>query len=480
MNVRNHSFGRIRHLRAAAIVLGVALMACALYAGSEKPAAKTKATAVDQTLSKNSLSPSRSSLLSSMNDSCDTIVTPNYDTLQIERGPNPGLNVDSLWLRGGKGQGVRFTDVEAWWNLEHEDLRDTATGDPVLTYEPGQAPFSGWIAADHGTRSIGVAAAQDNGFGTSGFAPQADFWVYPLFDSLGHGAENLRITDAVSNAVFDSDPGDVILIEYCPTILLDGFLKEIPFEAANLEYFDIIKAASDSGIIVIQPAGNDGIDLDRSNLDYWRAWGYSGAIIVGAGSGDTLHRQPFHSDPVDTSTFGSRINVQGFTCFTTGTTGGGSDYSVCDELDRSYEFIESTSGASAQVAAAITALQSYAIQELSRPLTPAEMRQLISATGHPQGPDSAGIVLYPIGPSLNLEAAAKRIAGEYLCGDANADGIVSMSDATHIINYVYGGPPPVFPLESGDVNCSGTVNISDAVYIITYIWYSGPAPCNGC
>jgi hypothetical protein len=64
----------------------------------------------------------------------------------------------------------------------------------------------------------------------------------------------------------------------------------------------------------------------------------------------------------------------------------------------------------------------------------------------------------------------------YICGNADNDDQISVSDAVLIINYIFkGGPPPVIE-ESGDVNSDGTVNISDAVYLIEYIFQGGPPP----
>ncbi len=65
----------------------------------------------------------------------------------------------------------------------------------------------------------------------------------------------------------------------------------------------------------------------------------------------------------------------------------------------------------------------------------------------------------------------------FLCGDADADELISISDAVYLINYIFtGGPAPV-PLESGDADQSGIVTISDAVYLINHIFAGGPAPC---
>jgi len=66
----------------------------------------------------------------------------------------------------------------------------------------------------------------------------------------------------------------------------------------------------------------------------------------------------------------------------------------------------------------------------------------------------------------------------YICGDANSDEDVNVSDAVYIINYVFAGGNPPDPLESGDANCDGTCNVSDAVWIINYVFVGGNEPCD--
>ena len=64
----------------------------------------------------------------------------------------------------------------------------------------------------------------------------------------------------------------------------------------------------------------------------------------------------------------------------------------------------------------------------------------------------------------------------FVCGDANSDDVVDISDAVYIINYAFGGGPAPDPLEAGDANSDGNVDISDAVYIINYAFGGGPEP----
>jgi hypothetical protein len=72
----------------------------------------------------------------------------------------------------------------------------------------------------------------------------------------------------------------------------------------------------------------------------------------------------------------------------------------------------------------------------------------------------------------------KLIPDSYICGDANADEIVNVSDAVYIINYIFAAGNPPDPLEAGDANCDGDVNVSDAVWIINYIFAGGKEPCD--
>ncbi|HDS00834.1 MAG TPA: hypothetical protein ENO22_02015 [candidate division Zixibacteria bacterium] len=64
----------------------------------------------------------------------------------------------------------------------------------------------------------------------------------------------------------------------------------------------------------------------------------------------------------------------------------------------------------------------------------------------------------------------------YLIGDTNNDGSINISDAVHIVNFVFISGPPPLPYESGDTNCDGYVNVSDAVWIINYVFVNGNAP----
>ena len=65
----------------------------------------------------------------------------------------------------------------------------------------------------------------------------------------------------------------------------------------------------------------------------------------------------------------------------------------------------------------------------------------------------------------------------YLIGDANSDSRVDISDAVHLINFVFvpGAPGPI-PQAAGNVNCDEKVDISDAVYLINFVFIAGSPP----
>jgi outer membrane protein assembly factor BamB len=72
---------------------------------------------------------------------------------------------------------------------------------------------------------------------------------------------------------------------------------------------------------------------------------------------------------------------------------------------------------------------------------------------------------------------ATSSATQYICGDANGDGLVNVGDVVFLIAFIFSGGVAPEPLESGDANCEGATNVGDAVYLINYIFSGGAAPC---
>ncbi len=66
----------------------------------------------------------------------------------------------------------------------------------------------------------------------------------------------------------------------------------------------------------------------------------------------------------------------------------------------------------------------------------------------------------------------------FLVGDADGNGLYTISDAVYLITYIFGGGPAPAPhaLGSGDADCSMTVTISDCIKLIDFVFAGGPPP----
>jgi predicted outer membrane repeat protein len=169
--------------------------------------------------------------------------------------------------------------------------------------------------------------------------------------------------------------------------------------------------------------GNEGADLDELQ---W--YGDSGAIIVGGGKEDAVNDR----FPYEWSAYGSRVNVQGWgrSIYSTGY---GDEYDEEGEERYYTSVFGGTSGAGAQVAAAVTCCVGFWKANVSAVApSPLVLRAVLEATGTPQK-----YVSYEpphIGPRPNLRAAFEALAdcdvfvmanglGDYPTIEAAIDGV---------------------------------------------------------
>lgn len=306
--------------------------------------------------------------------------TPNLTEFQTYRGALPGMNFDEALALGYDGAGIRVSDIEYAWTLTHEELEDAD-----ITPEPGAA--LGTNFADHGTAVLGLLVADAGDYGIDGLCPGVETHVFPQYTPSGVD----RAETAVFNALAGSEPGDVVLFE----MQIEGFeFVGAPKELDEV-FWMLSRVATDAGIVVVAAAGNGNINLDAATFQAYRDRGDSGAIIVGAGEPDSL-------EPAGFSTHGARVDVQGWGrgVFTTGY-GTFAEYGD-DPRQRYDEGFGGTSSASALVAAAsVLVLDAFAQHDQA--LSPAQLRQLLVATGTPQDP---GV---PIGPRVNVGAAVQAV-----------------------------------------------------------------------
>jgi hypothetical protein len=89
-------------------------------------------------------------------------------------------------------------------------------------------------------------------------------------------------------------------------------------------------------------------------------------------------------------------------------------------------------------------------------------------------------ITFRVTDSFGLTDTKQMLAQVYVCGDANGDGSVDISDVVYLISYIFSGGSAPAPLLAGDANCDQTIDISDVVYLISYIFSGGTAPCTTC
>ncbi len=324
--------------------------------------------------------------------------TGNFVGRQGYRGPDPGIDIDYAWLCNALGQGVRISDCEYFYRSDHEDLVDAGIVNRSRgPYDNSNPP--GWL--EHGTAVLGILGAPDNGYGITGLVPESDLEFHSE-DHTGPDPGSLsKRQQAILDALANSDPGDVVLLEMQRTLSGDGG-GLAPAETDPVVFL-ITALGTGSGVIVVAAAGNENVDLDGANpaVATWRGWGDSGAIIVGSGSSTVAH------DKRPSSSFGSRVDVHawGTNILTTGYGSLVGDPELGGDARQRYRrSFGGTSGASALVAGACGSIQSFAIALVHRnALSPNEMRTLLRTTGIPQGAGGN------VGPFINVRAAIERL-----------------------------------------------------------------------
>jgi len=309
-------------------------------------------------------------------------------TNQMYLGPAPhGIDAQYAWTfpggdGGGSAVGLRFLDIEQGWKLDHRDL---PTGIQRI-YGSNQGP------TNHGTAVLGIVLGVPNGEDCVGITPnvattKVASWV-PAGSSLGFDQDLVNaIGAAIDPAVLGF--GDVLLLEVQKTAYLgynggpgrytgwnnNGYI--VPVEVEPL-VFQQIRNATARNIVVVEAAGNGGLDLDAYTHDDWfYATGQlvqqlnrasypsqnaydpfdSRAILVGAATSVVPHApMTMGTPPQKLHNYGSRIDCYawGEAIYTTGV-------NIDDGIDADDIVIfNDTSGAAAIIAGAALAIQGIA------------------------------------------------------------------------------------------------------------------------
>jgi hypothetical protein len=330
--------------------------------------------------------------------------TPDLTGRQAYRedGGN-GFGFDAVAsVPGIRGEGIRVVDIENGWNVDHEDLgRLRAPG--VLV--PGSHTVRSGGETQHGAATIGILAADDNGFGVTGLVTDADIGISTTRDPA---TDEFLLDRSLARAVATLEAGDVILLETSiggrpePGSSVVGDL--VPVELDRAVYDQIVLATS-LGIHVVEAAANGGTDLDapRYGTTFPDGRPDSGAIMVGGGGSGLPGCSPAR---VPLENFGRRVDVHGWAeCVVTA--GYGDLHGERSGNDAYTARYGGTSAGSALVAAAVAALAGAHRSATGRPVAPSVLRAHLVASGEPQD----GPAAMRIGPRPDLARALDRPFG---------------------------------------------------------------------
>ena len=337
--------------------------------------------------------------------------TPDFTAQQdYMDSPPDGVDAEYAWLfPGGDGTGVQICDCEYGFNQTHEDLPNIAVisnlGGNLAQYE------------DHGTAVLGILVGVHDQKGINGIA----HGVTMNFASESNGHR----LDCINDAIAALNVGDILILEMQTTGSLGGY---VPAEYDS-DIHAALLTATGNGMVVIAAAGNGSQNLNiytnDQGLKIWDKnspdWNDSGSIIVGAGHSNA---NAIPHSKCGFSTYGDRVNCHGWGEDVV-TTGYGYLYDG-GHNEMYTDVFGGTSSATPIVAGVAACLQGAAIQALGIPLSPSQIRAILSDVNN--GTPQADSVQYPvaaynIGPMPNLRATlhAAGIQADVFMRDNVAD-----------------------------------------------------------
>jgi hypothetical protein len=323
----------------------------------------------------------------------------------LEEAPG-GVGAREAWIvPGGMGRGFPSVVIDYSINATHAEIWGQG-GQPMFPYDLMPDGFDPFGDTNHGTALFGMMNGRPDGEGVTGIAPQ----TVSFFASAATTSQGYNVAHAITTSLawLQAGPlaqtGSVMLVAQQIAATPAG-TDYVPAEW-DLSVYNAIQLATASGVLVVEPAGNGGQDLDdpyflgAPHAPFAPGNG-SGAVIVGAGAspgGSSVDRSR-----LTFSCYGSRVDLQGWGEDVV-TAGYGDLYAAGGQDELYTAAFGGTSAAAAMVAAAAVDVQEAFTTSTGNPLTPRQLRDLLVESGSPQ---TSGI--HPasehIGPRPDAKAA---------------------------------------------------------------------------
>lgn len=279
------------------------------------------------------------------------VSTPDLSAGQTYLGSasGGGLGIEDAWAKidakfpGLRGENTTTIDQEHNWNFEHEIIPIDETGEYLVS--PTIEEWLSWgeltqgeDSKNHGTAVLGIVSGQGNDMSLAikGIAPKTSSKVaYIHLDEYGAMVDESMFAEDLD--VLKVPIGSILLIEIqtmgITTTSPNGCTVEdattsasvtgcVPFEASEYRW-QIIDNATKTGKIIVEGAGNGGIDLNNDELatpiygdfsNFNKPGKDSGSIMVGASLGADKKKAPWSNcgDRVDVFAWGSGVVTAGY------------------------------------------------------------------------------------------------------------------------------------------------------------------------
>ena len=186
-----------------------------------------------------------------------------------------------------KGTGVKVGIIDSGVDYTHSDLNDNYIGG----YDFVNSDSDPMDDNGHGTHVAGIAAAEDDGAGVVGVAPEGYIYALKVLDESGSG----YWSDIIAALEWSVDPnGDGDTSDRMDVVNLSlGASRDAPGVR------DAFKAAYNAGIVLVAAAGNSGNPGGKSNTVEYPAR-YDEVIAVGAtDQNDTRPSWSSHGDQLE-------------------------------------------------------------------------------------------------------------------------------------------------------------------------------------